>query len=182
MLRLFVGIDLPLTIKNELLSLCHGPKYVNWVSRDKFHLTLQFIGDARVDMHKRIVSVLESIEFYPFELELDRPGLFGDRRGISVLWMGIQESEELLSLQQSVKNALEKEIILVDKKKFKPHITLGRVGQHAFANAQDFQEFLNRQQLGMGLSFEVKEFHLYSSKQSSSGIVYTKEASFHACM
>ncbi|MBF0206857.1 MAG: RNA 2',3'-cyclic phosphodiesterase, partial [Oligoflexia bacterium] len=44
MIRLFVAIDLPEAIKQELSMLKLGMPNARWVDTDQIHLTLRFIG------------------------------------------------------------------------------------------------------------------------------------------
>ena len=46
MYRLFIAVDMPGRIKNELNKLYNGIPGARWVSDDQLHLTLRFIGEV----------------------------------------------------------------------------------------------------------------------------------------
>ena len=48
-MRLFVAVDLPADLKEQLASLCQGIPGARWVPPENMHLTLRFIGE--VDGH-----------------------------------------------------------------------------------------------------------------------------------
>ena len=44
--RLFVALDLPAPVTDEIAAICHGLNGMRWVSPDNLHLTLRFIGEV----------------------------------------------------------------------------------------------------------------------------------------
>ena len=44
--RLFVAIDLPTGVKEQLRGICYGVPGANWLNEEQIHLTLRFIGEV----------------------------------------------------------------------------------------------------------------------------------------
>lgn len=74
--RLFVGIDLPEEIRDQLKSLCCGLPGARWVKPEQLHLTLCFIGEVDGTTFLDIKEVLSEITFAPFSLQLRGVGSF----------------------------------------------------------------------------------------------------------
>ena len=81
-MRLFVGLDLPESIKAALLASMGGVANARWQTAEQFHLTLRFIGE--VDRHQAadIAAALGRVNVRPFVAELGDPGLF-EHRGLA---------------------------------------------------------------------------------------------------
>lgn len=126
-MRLFVAVCLDASCKDMLCTAiaglkghaCHG----NFSRRDNLHLTLAFIGETnRLDAANQ---ALGSIRAEPFTMELSSLGRF-QRSGGDIWWMGVAKNDALSALQQQVAAALTKEGFSLEKRKFRPHLTLGR--------------------------------------------------------
>lgn len=167
--RLFVGIDPPQEIKDQLIDLMGGIAAAHWQSEDQLHLTLRFIGE--VDRHQAndIAAALESLHQPAFELSLAGTGIF-DRRGrVAALWAGVVPQLPLQVLHKKIDQAVERVGLPPEHRAYHPHITLARFGR----DAGTVDGFL--QQHG-GLSsppFEVADFCLYESRLNRGGSIYT---------
>lgn len=126
-MRLFVAVCLDASCKDMLCTAiaglkghaCHG----NFSRRDNLHLTLAFIGETnRLDAANQALS---SIRAEPFTMELSSLGRF-QRSGGDLWWIGVAENDALSALQQQVAAALTKAGFSLEKRKFRPHLTLGR--------------------------------------------------------
>ncbi|RMF13690.1 MAG: RNA 2',3'-cyclic phosphodiesterase, partial [Alphaproteobacteria bacterium] len=108
MMRLFVGIELPETVRRSLGLLRGGIRGAKWQRDDQFHLTLRFIGEVPPSHLEEIVRALAGIGFSPFDLRLAGVGLFGNERQPRLLWAGVEEPEPLRHLARKVNQALER--------------------------------------------------------------------------
>src|SRR6056297_2260087 len=90
-----------------------------------YHITLEFIGE--VDSDKLIVlrDVLKELKTFPYSLNFDRIGSF-NRRGGDIVWIGIEDNSRLNKLNEELKNLLQSKGFETDKRKFTPHLTIGR--------------------------------------------------------
>lgn len=141
----FLAVPLPLTIK-EMLSLQVKAwkerfSFNKWVHPQDFHITLAFLGHATAqqiqDLEARIPSALAGLE--PFQLQLSALGTFGKQDSPRILWVGVERSTELDRLQQAVGTACEQIGFQLDKRAFKPHITVARkwTGESSFQLQRD---------------------------------------------
>ena len=133
-MRTFVAIALEPKIKHTVSQFIsklddHNP-HVRWVREQGMHLTLKFIGEIMESKVEEIRSVLMdlSANHKRFPLRLKGTGTFPPRsRYPRILWLGIEESQGLMSVQHDVESLLEKASIEPEKRRFSPHLTLGRV-------------------------------------------------------
>jgi len=174
--RLFVAVDIPPPVREELANLCHGVVGARWVDMSQIHLTLEFIGETDGTTAELLTDGLETIEAEPFPLALKGTGYFPPRGHARVLWAGATESPALLSLQRQVRAVARECGIAGDGRKFSPHITLARF--RVPAPLHDIGPFIASHGLYRSDEFEVKEFHLYSSVLSRGGAVHTREQSY----
>ncbi len=174
--RLFVAIDLPEFVKDELNRLCsYGIQGVNWVNPDQFHLSLRFIGEVNQEIFETIADTLAKIKGKPFTLSLKGVGTFPQGKNPRVIWTGVDKNESLVTLQKKVETRLNKIGIHKDKKRFSPHITLARVKSKRPGRIGDFLGFNNLYQSG---EFEVDFFYLFSSLLTPKGAIYRKEQEY----
>jgi len=125
-MRLFVSIDFPEEIRNELHS--RLPVLNGWkqTKAGQIHLTLFFIGDCSNAEYAEISGRLSQIRFQPFQLEIGGLGVFPSRRNPGVLWYDAQKVPVLMELQQQISDKLEPFSKKPLRKKFIPHITVAR--------------------------------------------------------
>ena len=106
---------------------------VRWSSVQNLHLTLQFLGDVeekRIPVLKQILNRLcttGSEEYLTFTNIGAFPGTINPR----VIWIGIKENDTLRKIQRHLTQVLIRNEFTADQKKFKPHLTLGRVKENA---------------------------------------------------
>ena len=91
----------------------------NFTRAENLHLTLAFIGES--DRVGDIRAVLESCEAAPFDMTVGGFGRFGE-----LYWAGIDRCDELKSLAAAIQNGLRERGFDIEKREFKPHITLAR--------------------------------------------------------
>lgn len=179
--RLFVAIDLPETIKDQLVALQSGVGSATWVKRYTFHLTLRFLGDgipaAQLDA---ITTALAQLEAPPFAFHLQGVGRFppGEKRGARVLWVGIAPQPLLTGrLQPLVEQAVTGIGFPPDDKPFSGHITMARL-KKPDALAQDVPRWLAQHSAFRSDAIPVESFTLYSSLLTPQGPRYSREAVF----
>jgi 2'-5' RNA ligase len=176
--RLFVAIDLPDAIKQQLLDLQTHIPTARWTKLEQMHLTLRFIGEVPDEEVEPIKSALAIVTASPFELTLRNVGHFpsGKRTLPRVLWVGIDKQPALNDLHQQIESALSQLGFKPDNKSFSPHITLARLKLNRPARQVD--HFLSKHERIHAGTFTATEFRLYSSLLMPHGAVYTVERSF----
>ena len=179
--RLFIAIDLPEQVKINLSTLCQGANSVHWVARQNLHLTLLFLGEVMMEQYHQLVNGLKEVPFYPFELRLADLGYFGKEKSPRVLWAGLDAPPELNELERRITQKVEEMRLPLDEKKFKAHITLGRLShngpKHSYQDV-GIHHFLQQNLYLNHQTFEVTGFQLFSSKLTPRGAIYTIEQFF----
>ena len=170
--RLFIAVDLPDTIKENLEAMFFGIPGARWVPPDQIHLTVRFIGDVEGAVFHDIINSLEEVTSRPFPLQLKGMGHFPPRGAPRVIWVGIEKNEPLLLLRKKIDGALLKIGVEPENRKFSPHITLARLKNsplHKIGN------FLAGNNMFSQEPFQVEDFRLYSSVLTPKGAIHKVE-------
>lgn len=128
MIRLFIGLELPETVKDDLERLMNGLEGARWLKRNQLHLTLRFIGTVSEPVAEDLVAALRTLRFRPFSVGLRQVGIFGSKRRPRILWSGVREQDatQLKNLHGRIDRLLVGAGIEPDGRKFTPHVTLAR--------------------------------------------------------
>ena len=170
--RLFIAVDLPAEIKNNLEKMSFGIPGAKWIDPQQIHLTVRFIGEVDGTTFLDIKTALEQVSLKPFSLALKGVGHFPPRGKPRVLWVGIEQSQPLQSLKGRTDKILATVGLQPEGRKFSPHITLARLKNspiHKVAN------FLAANGLFSQEPFEIKDFKLYSSTLTPKGAIHKLE-------
>lgn len=177
-MRLFVALDVPAEVKVYLDEVVNEldqrlPRRVlRWVKPHTIHLTLAFLGETSAEKIAPVVDTLTTVgaKHDPLRLALSHIGYFPNHRRPRTVWAGLQgDVEQLIQLKQAIDLALDPLGWPAEKRRFTPHLTLGRV--------KDKQKL----QMGMlpksrrleGMGWESAEIQLVRSQLLSSGPIYT---------
>jgi 2'-5' RNA ligase len=173
--RLFIAIDIPERIKDDIAATYIALPGARWVDETQLHLTLRFIGEVPGDVAGRIADTLSSVSGPTFTLAMKNVGFFPPRREPRILWAGIAENEEMMRLQARIERRLTSIGIDPDGRKFNPHITVARLNgtpPHKVA------QYVTHHSLFATELFSVSAFHLYESYVRKEGAHHEKMASF----
>lgn len=170
-MRLFVGIDVPEYIKQEvdrvqkiLQETCSFEGVL--IPLQQLHITLKFIGEVSEGQVPYIDNAIKSIQFNKTVASLDHLDLFIDD-DVNVIYIEV-DCPVLGILVDTLESVLES-WCLYDNIPFVAHLTLFRVS-HVYQKATlvDCLKQCKIQQL----SFEVNEFLLKQSIQESNAVLY----------
>ena len=175
MTRLFFALSLPDSISDELDGLCEGIARARWALENDYHITLNFLGEVPGARVREVIEIAHSIRKPALELSLQGSGVYPHRGRPKVLWVGVQPDEALLSLQRTLQNELRHADFVLEKRKFRPHVTLARIEQ---CQHEHLTPWLGQHLLFKSAPFRVFRFHLFSSVLTSSGSRYALEESF----
>jgi 2'-5' RNA ligase len=170
--RLFIAVDLPELIIENLESMAFGIPGAKWVVPEQLHLTVRFIGEVDGAVFRDIRDILNEISFACFSLQLKGVGYFPPRGAPRVLWVGLEKSEPLQLLRKKIDSALMRVRVEPEGRKFSPHITLARLKN---SPVQKIANFLSGNGLFSQEPFQVEDFKLYSSVLSSKGAYHKVE-------
>jgi len=173
--RLFVAIDPPQHIREQLAGLCCGLPDARWVPPEQLHLTLCFIGEVSSGAFLDIREALSEITFPSFALRLQGVGFFPPRGQPRVVWAGGAPSEPLAVLQRKITTRLFALGFEPENRKFSPHITLARLNQTPPARVG---KYLQEHGLFASAKFEVDRFLLYSSLLGRKGAIHFVEQEY----
>jgi 2'-5' RNA ligase len=176
MLRLFVALPLPDSVKRSLEPLTRGLGDVRWLAPDQQHLTLRFIGEVDNGRLDEIAEALALVPGAPLEVRLDGLGHFPLRGEPRVVWVGVAKNPELVSLKRRIDRALAHAGLPAETRKFAPHVTLARI--RGPLSRDRLATWLMRHSLYRSEPFPVSDFHLYSSWLKSAGAEHQIEASY----
>ncbi|WP_193075723.1 RNA 2',3'-cyclic phosphodiesterase [Pseudomonas sp. FME51] len=167
MLRLFVGIELPESVRGGLAAVREDYPSAHWHEPEHLHLTLNFIGSVDEECAGRMATALVDVPGPAFSLTVQGVGYFGTPERPSVLWAGLAPSLQLHQLQQALEARLLPLGLMVEDRPYAPHITLARVKPGV-----PLQAFLQRHaQLSMP-AFPVEHISLFLSSRGEHGVRY----------
>lgn len=179
-MRLFTAIDLPGTVKDQLEALIRRLRPsapINWSSRNNLHITLKFIGewpDARLDELKSALAQLS--DRAPATISVSGLGWFPNPHNPRVFWAAVHAPDSIKELARDSDTALSRLGIEPEKRDFSPHLTLARI-KSPVPLAPLRQEIAALPSVDFG-SFTAGEFHLYQSRLTSGGSIYTRIADY----
>jgi 2'-5' RNA ligase len=175
--RLFVAIDPPVEVKGSLERLCEGLPNIRWSDPGQFHLTLRFIGEVAQGEFYEIGEALVHVRHAPFELALKGLGQFPPRGAPHTLWVGVDDpTGALASLRRRIERALADAGLDPERRKFTPHVTLGRF--QGLPADERLASYFFRRNLFRTDRFPVSSFALYASQLRPEGSLYTLEAEY----
>lgn len=182
--RVFLAIDLPEDIKNRLIDIQDRLNFllkgVRWVRPEGIHLTLKFFGDVFEDDITRISHIVagNTNTVPPVSLAGERIGAFPRIEKPRVLWLGINGDVDKLSrLHGAIETELAKHGYRKEKRRFSPHLTLGRATSFRGVIIGLADVLKREEQYTVG-GFESRGLTLFQSELRPEGAVYTKLAYF----
>lgn len=181
MIRSFIAIELPDAIRTQLRQViatmqAAGRLPVRWLPVENIHLTLKFLGEVEAGKLKRLADELNLLVGHqaPFSLTIGGLGAFPSARRPRVVWVGIQAPPALAGLAQQMEQFGRKFGIEPEDRPFSPHLTIGRVQQHAaLEDLQTLTEKLTGSRVGELGILMVDSVCLFRSDLRPSGAIYT---------
>ncbi|WP_270179636.1 RNA 2',3'-cyclic phosphodiesterase [Alkalihalobacillus sp. CinArs1] len=126
----FIAITLE-DMKSELKSVQKNldtSLFKHVVEPDDFHITLQFLGEAKEeqlsDLGEQLKEITENVS--SFEITLNKIGTFGKLSQPRVLYVDVEKTKSLEHLHQMVAEACKDSGFRVDRREYRPHITLAK--------------------------------------------------------
>lgn len=181
LVRAFVAVEIPPYLKEKLHTETESLRgalprsIVRWVDVGNIHLTLKFLGDTPLgDLEKLKGYLTEEVASQKvFDLKINGIGIFGGFSRPRVIWAGIKDNGNLLSLYKCVQRAASRMGSDAERRPFSPHLTLGRVQRQISDNDKDRirAAVQSHENLDFG-TMQVNSIHLYESKLKLTGAVY----------
>ncbi len=178
--RIFIAINLPESIKKELVS--YQEKWpelpIRWTRKENLHITLVFIGSVNDEEIPEICKAVKeaagrqdsfSINFK--KICYGPPGKTPPR----MVWIEGEKSKELADLRDDLENSLLKssgqKYQEIKSQPFSPHITLGRIKEWEFKKIEPEERPEVDEEISS--SFEVLSIEVMESELRRTGPEYT---------
>ncbi len=175
-MRLFTALDPSDALRAQAAQLrAPGALDARWSSPDQYHVTLRFLGEVEPDRAARYDTALARVDAAPPACRPYGLDVLPSRRHPSVLILGLDRTDSLLALYDSVSTALEAEGLDPEERPYRPHVTLARLDD---VPAEAVHRFLDRHDAGALPSFHPDRFHLYESTLTPDGAVHDRRASY----
>lgn len=174
-MRLFVAIDLPWDIREQLAGLARGLPGARWVPTQNLHLTLRFIGEVPRPAADDIDLALTTLRGKRFALTLNGVGTHNRGGRDTALWVGVERSLGLEHLQAKIETALQRAGLPPERRRFLPHVTLARLDGCTEEKLAGYLQSNNLFRVG---PVEIADVTLFSSQLSKEASVYTAEVAY----
>ena len=172
--RLFVGLEIPRNVRDDLAVIRGGLAQARWIEPDQYHLTLRFIGDVEAGLAREIDLTLAAVRPPSFTLLLDVLDCLGGDKPHSLVAKA-QCSPALTELQTMIERRLQRLGLAAEPRKFVPHVSLARING---LSARTMAGYLAAHGLFRQRSFEVACFVLLSARSLTGGGPYVVEADY----
>ncbi len=180
-LRLFFAVVFPretqvlLSSSLKMLQRCMLSDYIRWVSVEKMHITLQFLGSVPQEQLMLVTenarAVIKNIP--AFQLELGHLEWFPSVRHPKILSLSVQPQAALVTLSDTIRNALIALNVPVESRPFRGHMTMGRLLRHGL-----HYNVLDTIQIPVIPPVWINKIHLVESRSGRGGQNYFPLAEF----
>ncbi|MBE0478040.1 RNA 2',3'-cyclic phosphodiesterase [Candidatus Aerophobetes bacterium] len=177
-MRVFIAVELPQQVKKEIAAIQNKitdtTNKIKWVSPASMHITLKFLGEVQEKRLDKVFDISQGVadKFNPFSVEIKGTGAFPETGNPKVLWVGIKEgSAELARMAAELEKELFKDGFPGERKKWTPHITLGRVKQ--LKDTHSIKELIGKEKETSGGKMKVEEIVVLQSQLTPQGAIHT---------
>jgi len=183
LIRSFVAIELPNDIKSKIddyiFELKQIAPKIKWIKAKNLHITLKFLGEIPQDLLNKVQNELLSISkvVSPFDLYVSDAGFFPNPFKPRVVWLGLQNesNNSIFKLHEWIDKKLEPLGFEREKRRFSPHLTLGRI--KLAGNYQELTEYINQNEFHSS-NFNISQVVLMKSVLKPAGAEYSRIKSY----
>jgi len=179
-IRSFLAFELPQEFKEIISQVLPDMKKslrdVRWLMPANIHLTIVFMGSVPSEQIKPVGERVAKVcmRHKPFNVSLGGAGLFSGRRIPKVIWISLAGD---IARMSRFRNDLHKALlpfgIKREKRRFSPHLTLGRFRRGA-RTGKYLDDFLVRYRDITSPMCKLNELILFQSNLKPDGAVYTR--------
>jgi 2'-5' RNA ligase len=182
-IRCFIAIEIPDELKAKIEDYIQelkpiAPK-IKWINAKNLHITLKFLGELNQGLLLKVQNELSGISSVvnPFEMYINGAGFFPNHFKPRVVWLGLQNNEDnsINKLHEWMDQKLEALGFKTEKRRFSPHLTLGRIKQ--VSNYQELNEYINLHKFHSSV-FNITRIVLMKSVLRSTGAEYSQLTSY----
>ncbi len=177
MKRLFIALALPdetkLAFEPILKEFTKIYPAIKWCYNTNLHLTLHFLGDIEIEKIEQINLAMQffSGKFGPFKFQFGNLGAFPNLRQPRIFFLDCLQigSKSVGKFQQVLGDKLEKINLNIDRRSWRPHLTLGRSKSEVPVDISRLKTIISQAPIA---EFTIEEYVLFGSKLTSNGPVY----------
>lgn len=182
-MRVFLAVDLDDRVRAGIRALIERLREsidraggrqgrIGWVSPDRAHVTLHFIGDLVESRVGELATVVRRpLDVAAFDLALGGLGLFPPRPRPRVLWVGVERgSEGLGHVREEMGERLVALGLPLEERSFSPHVTLARFREPGPMAVRSVVDGAGPSHIG---TCRVTSVTLYQSRPGAGGATYT---------
>lgn len=173
-MRLFLALIPPPAVRTPLLAAMAGIGGARWQNDAQLHLTLAFLGDVDEPRAAMLDAALSSQSPRRFDVTIDGVGHFEDRGHPTAVWAKVLPSDPLVALAARVGRLAEASGIMLEHRRFIPHITLARLNRSSGA----IGEWLAMYGALTVPAWTADRYHLMESSLGSGGACYRSLADY----
>ncbi|REJ70014.1 MAG: RNA 2',3'-cyclic phosphodiesterase [Planctomycetota bacterium] len=177
-LRTFIAVELPNVVRLAAVDLIERlrdtPANVKWVGAAELHWTLKFLGDVPSREIPHVCRAMrQAVEgLASFEIEVRGAGAFPAATRPRTVWLGVGEGlDAFVELHDALERSLAKLGFRSERRRFQPHITLGRVRRSPFG-VDELGGLIEQEVEFEAGRMRVAEVVAFSSRLESSGPTY----------
>ena len=170
-MRLFVAALLPGEVRQSLGEFTNSLKPnidgVKWEKEEKLHITLKFLGETDEQNAAKVSDIVGGLaqKYSPFRTSVKNIGGFPGLDNPRVLYIGLSPNEELSAFQREIEAGLETLGFAREKRRFIPHVTIGRVRKRFGIKAPV--------PMPQKVGFEISSIGIIKSELKPEGSVYS---------
>jgi RNA 2',3'-cyclic 3'-phosphodiesterase len=133
-MRFFIALEIPFEsqqqieeVQKKLHILIPQARMTN---PNKLHLTLAFIGDQDDNLKDKLIDIIKNsvINIPPFSITPAYIDGFPNIHTPNTIWIGVKgDIDKLLLIRERIKDSLKEIKIIVDERRFTPHIAIAKV-------------------------------------------------------
>ena len=169
MRRIFIGLQFPSAICDELKNLKGGVIGANWVAYENYHLTLRFLGECDNNLLDDIYLALSQIRTRSFSIQLQGVNHFKKKGVIKSLWVGTVKNPSLIVLKTEIDFMLQKINIKKEGRAFYPHVTLAKLYRSRLSEVAFFEQMNN---LYCSKKIPINHITIFESRSLKGGSIY----------
>ena len=171
-LRAFIALELPDGLRHELslhakrFSGLDKHRQIRWLPPENYHFTLAFLGNVTSGMVARLSLLMEALDQRsPVPLQFRELSPFPFSKSPKVVAALLERGPALIALQEKVAQISRSAGIPLERRRFEPHVTVGRMGRT--------RKPLRLPPLPIFLSGNAETVVLYESELTRQGAAYT---------
>jgi len=175
-MRTFIALHIPCSteLNNVFSDLRQNLKgaEVKYVESDNLHITLSFLGETNAKQISDLCLALQNIQLpkHSIDLQLQGVGSFKNESVPGNIWVGVKAEDSLQELFRGINDIVLLQGLVVDNRKFLPHLTLGRIKKILINN--NIEELRAKYRQASFGKVQITEFTYYQSILTPQGPVY----------